>query len=67
MASGDKVVVRFTNSGVNVGPYMGRPATGKYAIWEGIGIYRLKDGRIAAADFCEDLYGQLKMLGHLPA
>ncbi len=62
VAGGDKVVVRFTNSGMNTGPYRGKPATGRYAVWEGIGIYRLKRGRIAEANFCEDLYGQLQML-----
>lgn len=59
VAGDDKVVARFTNSGVN----SDRPATGRYALWEGIGIYRLRDGKIAEANFCEDLYGQLKMLG----
>lgn len=65
IAAGDKVVAYFTNSGINVGAYRGRPATGKYAIWEGMGIYRLADGKIAEATFCEDLYGQLSMLGHM--
>ncbi len=63
IAAGDKVVVYFTNSGINVGPYRGQPATGKYAIWEGMGIYRLDDGKIVEGTFCEDLYGQLLMLG----
>lgn len=66
IASGDKVVVYFTNSGTNTGPFLGRPATGKYAIWEGIGIYRIADGKIAEAQFVEDILGQQQMLGHWP-
>jgi|GEM_PF-1863745 len=66
IASGDKVVVYFTNSGINTGPFLDRPATGKYAIWEGIGIYRIVDGKIAEAQFVEDILGQQKMLGNWP-
>src|SRR5262245_5764883 len=39
VAQGDKVVVRFTNSGTNVGEFMGVAATGKRVTWLGIGIY----------------------------
>ncbi|WP_168735341.1 ester cyclase [Pseudothauera rhizosphaerae] len=66
IASGDKVVVHFTNSGINTGPFLGRPATGKYAVWEGIGIYRVVNGKIAEAQFVEDILGQQQMLGHWP-
>lgn len=66
IANGDKVVVRFTNSGDNTGSFMGRPATGKYAIWEGIGIYKVVGGKIAEAWFVEDILGQQQMLGHWP-
>jgi predicted ester cyclase len=38
IASGDKVVLRFTNSGTNVGAFIGKPPTGKRAEWLGIGI-----------------------------
>lgn len=62
VAAGDKVVVRFTNSGVNSGGYRGQAATGRFALWEGIGIYRLERGRIAEGHFVEDLFGQLAML-----
>jgi predicted ester cyclase len=46
IARDDKVVLRFTNSGTNVGPFMGRRATNRHAEWLGIGIYTLRDGRI---------------------
>jgi predicted ester cyclase len=66
IASGDKVVVHFTNSGDNTGPFLGLPATGKYAIWEGIGIYNVVGGKITEAWFVEDIFGQQQMLGHWP-
>jgi predicted ester cyclase len=37
IAHGDTVVVRFTNSGTNVGPFLNRPPTGRHAEWLGIG------------------------------
>ena len=55
VAQGDKVVLRFTNSGTNVRAFMNQPATGKHAEWLGIGIYRLLDGRITEGWFAEDI------------
>lgn len=66
VADGDKVVVRFTNSGTNTGPFMGYGATGRHAEWEGIGIYRVVDGKIAEAWFVEDMLGLQRALGNLP-
>ena len=63
IADGDKVVVRFTNSGANTGPFMGQPASGKKAVWEGIGIYRIENGQIAEAWFSEDILGMFTQLG----
>ena len=62
IASGDHVVPRFTNSGTNVGPFMGNPATGKHAEWLGIGIYTVRDGRITQGWFAEDILGLLLQL-----
>jgi predicted ester cyclase len=62
VAAGDKVVVRFTNSGTNVGPFLGNPPTGNQAEWLGIGIYTVRDGRIAEAWFSEDILGMLTQL-----
>jgi predicted ester cyclase len=62
IASGDQVVLRFTNSGTNVGPFMGNPATGKHAEWLGIGIYTVRDGRITEGWFAEDILGLLLQL-----
>jgi acetyl esterase len=59
---GDKVVLRFTNAGTNVGPYMNAPATGKRAEWLGVAIYSVRDGRIAEAWFAEDILAILHQL-----
>lgn len=63
IAQGDKVVVRFTNSGKNVGAFMGSPATGKTATWLGIAIYTVVDGKITEGWFGEDILGMFLQLG----
>jgi steroid delta-isomerase-like uncharacterized protein len=63
IARDDKVILRFTNSGTNVGPFMGSPPTGHRAEWLGIGIYTVRDGRITEAWFAEDILGMMLQLG----
>jgi predicted ester cyclase len=63
IAAGDKVVLRFTNSGTHVDQFMGNPATGKLAEWLGIGIYTHSDGRIVDGWFAEDVLDMLVQLG----
>ncbi|MEV7729656.1 ester cyclase [Streptomyces sp. NPDC087917] len=63
LADGDTVVALFTNSGTNTGPFMGMPATDKSATWNGVGIYRIRDGKIAEAIFVEDILAMLLQLG----
>jgi predicted ester cyclase len=65
ITSGDQVILRFTNSGTNVGPFMNNPATGKRAEWLGIGIDTVRDGRITEGWFAEDIFGLLLQLGIL--
>jgi predicted ester cyclase len=67
IACDDKVVLRFTNSGTNVGPFMRRRATNRHAEWLGIGIYTLHDGRITEGWFCEDILGMLQQLDGAPS
>jgi predicted ester cyclase len=66
-AAADKVVLRFTNSGTNIGPFMGNPPTGKHAERLGIGIYTVRDGRITEGWFAEDILTVLTQLNLLPA
>lgn len=63
IVAGDTVVLRFTNSGTQTGPFMGLPASGKHAEWPGIGIYQIRDGKIAEAWFGEDILGMMLQLG----
>jgi predicted ester cyclase len=62
IAHGDKVIVRFTNSGTNIGPFLNNPPTGRHAEWLGIGIYTLRGGRITEGWFAEDILGMLIQL-----
>jgi acetyl esterase len=62
IAAGDKVVLRFTNSGTNTETFMGNPATGKHAEWLGIGIYTVHDERITNGWFAEDIARLLHQL-----
>jgi predicted ester cyclase/dienelactone hydrolase len=69
ITAGDQVVVRFTNSGTQTGPFMGAQPSGRHAEWLGIGIYTVQDGKISEAWFGEDILGMLLQLGavSLPA
>jgi steroid delta-isomerase-like uncharacterized protein len=67
IADDEKVVLRFTNSGTNVGPFLNMPATGTRAEWLGIGIYTVRDGRIVEGWFAEDILGMLQQLGAFPS
>ncbi len=61
-SANDKVVVRFTNSGLNTGKFNGMGPSGKRAKWNGIGIYRIENGMIAEAWFNEDFLNMYQQL-----
>ena len=67
VAEGDRVVWRFVASGVNSGPFMGGPATGKPVAVAGIIIFRLENSRIAEGWLNLDMLGLLQQLGLIPA
>ena len=67
IAEGDRVVVRWTNSGTHVGDFMGIPATGKSFTISGIDIYRAEDGKLAEHWHVIDQLSMLGQLGLLPA
>ena len=67
IAEGDKVVVRWVNSGTNVGEFLGMPPTGRSFSVAGIDIYRLEDGKLAEHWHVVDVFGQMQQLGFLPA
>ena len=62
VAEGDRVVVRWTQTGTHVGEFAGIPPTGKSFTIGGIDIYRAEDGVL-----CEHWHqvDQLSMLGQL--
>lgn len=66
IAEHDKVVVRWTSSGVHVAPFLGIPATGKPYTIAGIDIHRLQDGRLAEHWHVVDQLSQLQQLGVIP-
>jgi predicted ester cyclase len=67
VAEGDRVVVRWTNSGRHVGVFLGvAPTDRRYAI-AGIDIYRIEDGRLAEHWHVVDQLSMLQQLGLMPA
>jgi steroid delta-isomerase-like uncharacterized protein len=66
IAEGDKVVVRWTNSGTNVGEFLGMPPTGKGFTIAGIDIHRLEDGKMAEHWHVVDNFSMLLQLGLIP-
>ena len=67
IAEGDRVVVRWTNSGTQVGEFFGAPASGKSFTIAGIDIYRLEDGKMAEHWHVVDQLSMLQQLGMLPS
>ena len=66
IAEGEKVVVRWTNSGTNSGEFLGMPATGRSFSVQGIDIYRLADGKLAEHWHVVDMLAHMQQLGFLP-
>ena len=46
LSKGDKVLIRWTNSGTNTGPLFGNPATGKTYVATGFDLFRISNGKI---------------------
>ena len=63
---GDKLVVRWTNSGTHVGEFLGIPPTNKSFSVAGIDIYRLEGGRLAEHWHVIDQLSMLQQLGLIP-
>ena len=66
IAEGDRVVVRWTNSGTHVGEFAGIPPTGRAFSIAGIDIYRVVEGRLAENWHVVDQLAMLGQLGVLP-
>lgn len=66
VAEGDRVVVRWTNTGTHVGEFAGIPATGKPFSIVGIDIYRVSEGLLVEHWHVIDQLAMLGQLGLLP-
>lgn len=66
IAEGDRVAVRWTNSGTHVGEFAGIPATGRTFTIAGIDIYRVEGDLLAEHWHVIDQLAMLGQLGLLP-
>lgn len=66
IAEGDRVVVRWTNSGTHVGEFAGRPASGRTFRIAGIDVYRVADSKLSEHWHVVDQLAMLGQLGFLP-
>ena len=67
IASGDKVVVRWTLRATQALEYQGHPPHGKTMTVTGISLFRLADGKIQEITVNMDRLGQMEQLGWRPA
>jgi predicted ester cyclase len=67
IGEGDKVVVRWTASGMHQGDLFGVPPTGKSVQVTGIDIFRVAGGQLAELWQNWDQLGMLQQVGAIPA
>jgi steroid delta-isomerase-like uncharacterized protein len=66
VASGDKVVVRFTWTGTHRGTFLGVPASGRSVSVKGVVIDRLSAGKMADSRILMDNFTMMQQLGVIP-
>jgi len=66
IAEGDRVVVRWTNRGTHVAPFLGIPPTGRTFEIAGIDVYRIDNDHLAEHWHVVDQLTMLQQLGLLP-
>lgn len=67
IAEGDKVVVRWTNTGTHSGAFLGVPPTGKKVTIAGIDIHAVRNDRMAEHWHVVDQLAMMQQLGLIPA
>jgi steroid delta-isomerase-like uncharacterized protein len=67
VAEGDKVSVRFTVTGTQVGELMGVPPSGKRFDVGAMCMYRIAEGKVAEQWEQIDMLGLMRQLGAIPA
>jgi len=65
IADRDRVVVRFTSSGTNLGRFLGQPATGNRVEISEVAIFRLRDGKIVEQWVYPDILSMQRQLGQI--
>jgi steroid delta-isomerase-like uncharacterized protein len=66
VASGDKVVTRFTWTGTHRGTFLGVPASGRSVSVKGVVIDRLASGKMADSRILMDNFTMMQQLGVIP-
>lgn len=66
VVQGNKIAVRYTARGTQEGEFMGIPATGNQIEIQGISIYEIVDGKVAAEWAAPDIIGMMQQLGAAP-
>jgi steroid delta-isomerase-like uncharacterized protein len=64
IVDGDRVVVRFTDRGTNLGEFLGKPPTGNRVESSHVAIFRLSEGKIAEQWVYPDIVGMQRQLAH---
>jgi predicted ester cyclase len=67
VAEGDRVAVRWTNSGIHSGEFLGIPPTGRTYQIAGIDIYRIQAGLLAEHWHVIEEMALMQQLGLLPS
>ncbi len=62
IASGDRVVARYTARGTHEREFQGIAPTGKPVSWKGINIYRIENGKLAETWQLADIAGLMRQL-----
>jgi predicted ester cyclase len=66
VGEGDMVATFVHGEGTNTGEFMGMPPSGKHAIWQSTGFFRVKDGKIVEHWGVPDLLGLMTQIGAIP-
>lgn len=67
IAEGDRVVVRWRNTGTHSGAFLGIPPTGRSFSIAGIDVYRIENDRLAEHWHVVDQLTMLQQLGLIPS
>jgi steroid delta-isomerase-like uncharacterized protein len=63
IADGDRVVMRFTSRGTNLGEFLGNPPTGNRVEISEVSVFKLSDGKITEQWVFPDMRSMQRQLG----